>query len=243
MLVVAEPSEYKDEEAVFSKALQIRAQELEKLSGFKFDKNTKPKTEFEWILGRTGSAARLLIVAEYESETQTIYFVSRLIAETTVRHKTLLKLANPAVISEDGELGELFDHELGHLLMDQVSRRNKLGPWFTAKRFLGKELAEQLGINIVSEGTAMYFQRIRHSNFSKLSEAVFPADLDQWRYYSFTAVAYEGGFWLVRDVLKKHGERGLAWLIAHPFLATDNMREAAVLYRKTALHELEKKPK
>jgi hypothetical protein len=225
-------------EKVLSKAISIRAQKLEEKTGFRFDRNWMPNVSLEWSLGTGVNGFNGM----YKAETQTIYFPIRVVYELTARHKQSWSSLNADTVAQDDELAELLDHELGHELMDQVSRRNGLGPWFTEDRFARSSAGEKLGLDILSEGTALFFQRLNsRRDESDLSPQAFPATWEEQRFYPYRMVAYEGGYWIVRDVLNQYGERGLIWLMRHPFVARDDMRTAAVTYRDLALRELSKK--
>ena len=117
--------------------------------------------------------------------------------------------------------------------------RNGLGPWFTTERFNAATDAERLGLDILSEGTAVFFQATNyHRDDSGLSKRDFPETREQRTFYIYRMIVYEGGYWMVRDVLANYGERGLVWLIRHPFVPGENMRAFAVAYRRQALTEL-----
>ena len=230
------------DENMLSKAVSLRARKLEEKTNFRFDRNWTPKVSLEWSLGSGVDASNGI----YQAETQTIYFPIRILYELRSRHTRpkdpLSAFLNERTAADDSELGELLDHELGHELMDQVSRRNGLGPWFTEERFGASTYAEKLGLDILSEGTAQFFQRVDSPrDDSDLSELTFPATTKQQNYYTYRMIAYDGGYWIVRDVLSKHGERGLLWLMRHPFVPANDMRTAALGYRDRALKELSEK--
>lgn len=229
------PAAWADGEAMLSNALSLRARTVEQESGFRFDRGWKPSVSLEWSLGTRGES----LDAIYKPEIQTVFFPIHIWSELAARHKPASGCLNADIAAADNELDELLDHELGHMLMDQVSRRNGLGPWFTEQRFQASTDAEKLGMDILSEGTAVYFQRLDSPrDDSGLSERAFPANREEQALYTYKMIAFDGGYWLVRDVLNRYGERGLVWLVAHPFIATDDMRAAAVAYRARALREL-----
>lgn len=228
-------SGWTQDETMLSKTILLRAQKLEEETGFRFDKVWAPKVRLEWSLGTSTSGSNGI----YKAETRTTYFPIRIFYELSARHKSSSDSLNAEIAAEDDELAEIMDHELGHELMDQVSRRNGLGPWFTEKRFNAATDAQKLGLDILSEGTAQFFQRVNFPrDDSDLSELTFPATIEQQKYYTYRMIAYDGGYWIVRDVLSKHGERGLIWLMRHPFVAGSNMRTAATTYREHALKDL-----
>ena len=224
------------DESVLARALILRAQRLQEETGIDFDRGWPRHVSLEWSLGTAGPNG---FDAIYKAETQTVYFPIRIWNELAARHRPASGCLNADIAAADVELSELLDHELGHELMDQVSRRNGLGPWFTDERFRSSTGAEQLGLNILSEGTAVFFQRLDSPrDDSGLSERAFPATRDEQALYTYRMIVFDGGYWLVRDVLSHYGERGLIWLMRHPFIADDNMRGSAVAYRERALREL-----
>lgn len=223
---------------MLAKAIAIRSQRLEERTGFRFDRDWAPKVSLEWSLGEGVNG----LDGTYRPETQTVYFPIRVWNELAARHKPSLGCLNADTAAADAEIAELIDHELGHELMDQVSRRNGLGPWFTEARFNASTEAERFGLDILSEGTAQFFQRVDFPhNDSALSERAFPATREERRIYTYRLVAFEGGYWMVRDVLSQYGERGLIWLMSHPLVAGDDMRASAVAYRDRALQELSRR--
>ncbi len=230
-------SGWANDEQVLASTLSIRADRLAHKTGFKFARSWKPKVSLEWRVASVDADVDAL----YLPETQTLYLPIRIIYEANERLKSGADGINPETAANDEQLGELLDHELGHELMDQLSRRNGLGPWFSRARFDAATDPERLGLDILSEGTAVFFQRVNYPrDDSGLSEGAFPASRDQQALYNYKMVAYDGGYWLVRDILSRYRERGLVWMMRHPFVATDGMRAAAIAYRQTALRELAK---
>jgi hypothetical protein len=229
-------SGWSEDESVLAKAIAIRAEKLQQSTVFHFDTDWTPKVSLEWQVGGAGANG---FEGVYKPETETIYFPIHVIYEFNARQKRGATALSAQTAAQDRQLAELLDHELGHELTDQVSRRNGLGPWFTEQRFDISTREEKLGLDILSEGTALFFQRV---NFpqpnSRLSEQLFPATREEQRFYTYETVAYDGGYWIVRDVLKQYGEHGLVWLMQHPFVARDDMRAAAVEYHRRALDEL-----
>jgi len=228
-------SGWTQDETMLSKAILLRAQKLEKKTSFRFDKNWIPQVSLEWSVGTRLNGSN----GSYKAETQTMYFPIRILYELTARHRQASDSLTAETAAEDTEFGELVDHELGHDLMDQVSRRNGLGPWFSEERFNKSTDEEKLGLDILSEGTAEFFQNANFPrDYSDLSAAVFPATTEEQQFYSYKMIAYDGGYWIVRDILNRFGERGLIWLMLHPFVASNDMRAAAVAYRERALKDL-----
>lgn len=228
-----------EEEATVSKTMKLWAEVLEKKTGIHFDKDTKFKAAFEYQLGNGQPGFNLGPRAQYFFEDQSIRFRSWLIADINKRHRSSLRSMDPATLAKDREIGKDATHELGHLLMDQIYRANKLGIWYTIEYIENAPPEERLGVQIVSEGVAEYCKYSVYPTEEKFSEDYFPSNAREARVWPFESMAYSGGYWLVRDVLKEHGKNGLLWIMKNPFIAnTDNMREAAVAYRERALAEL-----
>ena len=231
-------SGWAEQENILARAIGLRARKIEEKTGFQFDMNWTPKVSLEWSLGRGVNDSNGI----YKAETQTISFPIRIVYEFETRHNQLSDSVTAETAAADADVGEVFDHELGHALMDQVSRRNGLGPWFTSERFDASTDEQRLGLDILSEGIALFFQRVYFPrDDSDLSELTFPATREQQQFFTYRMIAYDGGYWIVRDVLSRYGERGLIWLMRHPPVVTDNMRAAAVTYRHRALKELSQK--
>ena len=199
--------------------MAIRATELEKITGFKFDKGWKPNIDLEH---NVSPDPRRQVDGRYEPETGKILFPIYITYGLNVRHKNpgAVRLMDPKVIADDISFGKLADHELGHVLGDQVSRRAGLGIWFTSNYVDTLSAKQQLGLKLVSEGVAEYFEHFRELKNESSSNSL------------------TGSLWLVSDILTKFGERGLVWLIANPFVPTDNIEHEAAAYRAKALTEL-----
>jgi hypothetical protein len=59
-----------------------------------------------------------------------------------------------------------------------------------------------MGLDILSEGTAVFFRSVYSPrDHNELSERTFPPTLEQQSFYTYRMIAYDGGFWIVRDVL------------------------------------------
>ncbi len=226
---------WSQEEAKLSDALAIRARELEAASGIKFDAGWKPKADLEFYLG---DDPRRKVDGEYQPETKLISFVISLTYRINVAHTNTIRLMDPNVIAHDETFSGLAWHELGHALVDQVSRRNGLGTFPDPLAFGALSRAEQMGVNIISEGIAMHFERLG-TDGAYGSSLSFPADYDQAAHYRFDIIANDGGYWIVHDAISRYGERAIVWFLKHPLVATDtSMRSDAILYREKAMREL-----
>ncbi len=55
----------------------------------------------------------------------------------------------------------------------------------------------------------MFFRRATFArDETGLSEGAFPQTRQQLPFYTYRMIAYDGGYWLVRDILSRSGERG-----------------------------------
>lgn len=214
----------------------VRAKKLEERKGFKFDEKTEFKISFVEYLG--GSSNKDAFPhALYSGEKSTLLFRKSSI-EDAYRN---LKSFDPDDLSTVSDFAQLVDHELGHLLMDQIAKRNNLKSWFTEDFLKDRSFDERLGICIAAEGVAEYFGHTRrYTNKGEFSEEYFPVDFDKENFsYTRNMIYYGGGYWMTKDILKEYGERGIIWIIEHPFIAKpENLRESAIIYRRLALTEL-----
>lgn len=224
-----------EEEAVLSGALAIRARAIETKTGIKFGGGWKAKARLENLsFGRGQSAA-----GQYEVATGDILLSTSIWSGLNVRLKKPLRLATAQEVAADEYFQEIADHELGHALADMVSRRHGLGPWFTEEFKQSLKNPESLGLNVVSEGVGRWIEYTIHPARDNFSEFAFPGTYEEQRFYDYEMVVYSGGYWIVKDVLNRYGERGLVWLIKHPLsLGDGTMRADAAAYREKALREL-----
>ena len=229
------------EETVLAKAFAIRAAKLEKATGISLGPEWNPRVDIEWSIA-TESGERN-ISARYDPEKQMFLFPMSIIAEMTIRHdKIPLSQLDPIVAADDALFNIIADHEIGHAIADVVSRRLHAGPFYTVERFNNQTKEGQWGLNIVSEGIGTYFERLLHDKNDVLSPFALPASFEQLQTYNFDIIAFQGGYWLVEEILDKYRERGLGWLVSHPFIPGENMRQDAIRYRESALTALAATP-
>lgn len=223
----------REEEVVLSRALILRSWALETATKIKFDKVPSAKLE-RLDYGRGQQYA-----GQYRSETEKIIFSVSIWYDLNVRLAKSLRLATPQEVAADEDFQILADHELGHALADQVSRRSDHGPWFLPEKMLELKQTEALGLHVVAEGVGIWFAQALHPSRERYSAQNFPSNPEESRFYTFEDIVHYGGYWLVRDILNKYGERGLVWLMSHPLtLNGDNMRLAVIACRECALTEL-----
>ncbi|MDD5164923.1 MAG: hypothetical protein PHG25_00065 [Candidatus Pacebacteria bacterium] len=228
------------EEVVISNALVIIEKQIEAKTGFRFNTNSHVQVSLLHEL-YDGVDPQRQIASRYVIETETLQFPISLTYDFNRDHKPSLMNSDPRVLANNPSFNDLACHELGHVLMDQVSRRNGLGPFFTVDYFNLCSRSHQFGINIMAEGTATYFQRKMHPTGETLSQFVFsPYDIDTPTMFDYVLMVNQGGQWVVTDILEKHGERGLIWMLKNPLNVLGPIRTAVTDYRARALHELAK---
>ncbi len=210
----------------WEQAFVLRARVMEKKFGIKFDAEWKPKVVFGVISEETSTSPRLY---------------SRLLA--MYRQISQSFLVTPI---ENSEINFFTtDHELGHALVDQLSRRYGYGMWPSIEKFKSLEWDEQIGIRIVDEGLATYFgyenllpsQRDGNNGADWLPEGI--NDI-RWTMINYR---YNGGHWLVAPIVDRFGERGIVYLITHPLRFKDGkVRTAGKKYQREALKQLANNP-
>lgn len=144
-------------------------------------------------------------------------------------------------LNRDPALLFLLDHELGHALADQVSRRIGNGIWPPMDEYSKFGRYKRYGRRIISEGIAGFFSYSAWELRKSKGENSLPeeSDLDYWRSDEAQGAFYDGGYWLVKPILEEFGEKGLGYLMIHPVEFPDgNARKAAKEYQKRALAEL-----
>lgn len=226
------------EEEIFSEVLELTIKEIEEKTPFWFGEKKELKAEFARSL-ENGLNTNVEPTAQYWYEGPTIKFRSWLIDDLFRRHgKSLYKL-DAETLMKDKVLGEIIWHETAHHLMNAVSEAEGLGIWYTPEYIEKLDNEHWLGVNIISEGTAEYVKSLKYPFKKKPDEKCFPSEKVTSPEIVVQQVAYEGGYWLVKPILEKHGRTGMVWMMRYPFVAKyDNMRQAALDYQETALIEL-----
>jgi len=245
------------DEQMLSAALEIYAQAFEQKSGFRFDKSWPLKVDLEYLPDNG--------IAEYNPEHRWIVLGYQAMYHLNQAYKVKWnqlteeqlkdcgydrkpsciynKPLDPEVVAKDPEISRIFRHELGHLWSDQVSRRNNLGPSITDARYIKMTAGQKIGWKVVTEGVGEYFENANDSIPEEALTALsFPASFGEIQdEKQLTRVAFNGGLWLVHDILSTYGERGMVWMLKHPYAAREDFRQSAVEYHEQALKELAKK--
>ena len=199
--------------------LAVRMRVIERNTGIRFDQGSVPILRLQDLT---------IGCAQYDSGTREISF----------DRNDLSKIINGHGC---GSLEGTADHELGHMLMDQVSRRTGNGPWPPPlEKRLTLSPERMIGIKMVSEGFAEWTET-GGSCSKAASPKLLPAKNETLVSHGREPerMIYDGGCWLVRDIVSSYGERGLIWIIKHPFVYDPrDVRSSAEAYRGTALAKL-----
>jgi len=220
---------------VWEKVMYFRMKKIEEKTGLKFAENFFPQIQFGLpdIIADSKNAG-----ACYYQKTHSFWIKEN--------NKTLCwaELVGDSAIL-DSNLQRIFDHELGHALVDQISHRVNGHVWPDSSLQMWNSLSysDRLGRILLAEGTAEYFNRVLSGDTFMYAE-ILPNSGDElsfsnsfmwsWRYY--------GGYWLVRPIIDKYGENGIVYITNHPLKIKENrIRDACIVYQKKALKVLSRK--
>lgn len=239
-LQVLNPREYiqsKEEKKLLS-AVMIRARAIEQKTGIPFNQNWKPGIGILESAGTGNISGQKSGPAVYLVEKQKIMFEREVIPLLEKKYGKPFLLLEPKVIANEIEFSKLADHELGHALTDTISRRLDRGHFITLKRLKTLTKEEQLGLHMISEGIAVFFEQVLSHTKQRFIEIPLPSSPLETELYPREMIVYQGGHWIVDDILSRFGEKGLVWLIINPFVPKKNIREDAKKYRERAFYEL-----
>lgn len=207
-------------------ALHERMAVLESRHKVKFDVGVLPRLRFELPTQMHPMVPAGQFCAHYDLESQSIVVHPKYREEAKKNGRSALRF--------------IFDHELGHLFADQLSRRLGLG-MFPPLGYEQKPMEEQLGVELISEGIASYFEAT--DTTVTLSYAVLPESGEHPVWSSpvkRSEVVYSGGYWLVKPIIEGYGQQGVAYLLRTPLLipADRNAQAACKQYQVQALSSL-----
>ncbi len=130
---------------------------------------------------------------------------------------------------------QILYHELGHFYLDKLSEDLGLGNW-PKKEDYKKNV---IGIKLVSEGLATYFERKMTLEEDKFKDGEWPAELNKFwdsPNHLDQDIIYYGGYHLIKPIVDKYGEWGIIYLMFRPPQA-DELLELPK-YQNTILQEL-----
>ncbi len=227
-------------EESLNRAVMDRMNYLEKLHGIKFERGA-------YCGARLGipKEDNQSLMAEYVPDDGAIYMNPRFTLQLT---RVAFYLGERAFLgspklSKSPFFVVLLDHELGHVLADHISRRIGNGVWPNHAELWISSWDTICGTRIVAEGIAGFFGYSTTEYKREKAEKSLPveSDVEYWRSDESTESFYAGGYWLVEPILRNFGEKGIEYLVTHPFdFADGRARQAAKEYQKKALVELGK---
>lgn len=141
-----------------------------------------------------------------------------------------------------GGIVKVVDHELGHALADQVSRRYGFGPFPPHENVVEKS-PHWWGVKMVSEGIAMWFESTSFPDWPAESRSyklpTGPNDYFLWGLFFTDAYFHESAYWVTQPLLDHDVEKGLVYLVSHRLTLPDNnIRAAVATYHDVALKEM-----
>lgn len=175
------------------------------------------------------------IVGLYEPVGDTIFIKNTEVLDTNT--------AIPHIHNRFGEsknIKYVLDHELGHFYIDKLCEAKGLGD-YNFEVLTGQSLSFQiagfqtLGINLINEGIAEYFERTVNNLPDTYTDAEYPDSIFLFLSYRHK---YDGGYHLVKPILDSCGMESVFYLITHP----PNFQELLDLpkYRTNVLNDLKK---
>lgn len=203
----------------WEKDMFLRMKEIEKVSGITFAEDWVPRVQF-------GIPSYIQYPEQfpgcYDPDTRSFFI-------------------NPLLVDrKDRLMQELMDHELGHALADQVSYCIRGCQWPDEKDRKSLVDSEAVATKVLSEGVAEYFANLFYQNV-KTGPDWLPSGygFEQMNIWQSNTWQYDGGYWLVKPVIEKFGEKGLEYIVTHKFsYENGDVRSAAIFYQKNALEEL-----
>ena len=167
----------------------------------------------------------------YNNQTDTIYLQSGRLTTPGFNWGDFLALITTRDLEETKRV---LDHELGHFYCDKLSESLGKGSWHSEAVFNHSQ-KESISIILVAEGIAEYFERIMNGGEDAFKDSSWPKNLNGF-YFNQNVLFYDGGYHLVKPIIKKYGEKGIIYLL----FKFPNKKELLDLpaYQKKALKEL-----
>jgi hypothetical protein len=223
-------------------ACLLRMPFIEKRLGALFDTAWIPRVSFEKP-AYFDSATWVNAAAHYSVDSQAFNFKAFFSAAPITWDDFGREIVRDTNVRTIGAyVREVVDHELGHALADQFSRRIGNGPWpppFSERK--GWDLKTRVGYALLYEGVAEYCGSLSVGE----SEEQFgmPPDtltekVESPLFVGF--VIYGGGHWLVKPILDAYKAEGLRYIVTHPLVIGDSsrFRRTVEKYQRDALETL-----
>ncbi len=205
---------YKDdeiEEYVNENLEEIIAQQEEAL-GIHY--LTRPTIFFQLPLEWRIDGNAMYAAGLYRPEVNTIYLNSGMLSHPAPDVGDLLAMTFTGLTNN---VRDTLNHELGHFYCDYLSETMKMRDWPAS--YPGMSIGDAIGIRLVSEGIAEYFERKSTGNEEDhFSDADWPKTIDDFSTGQDVNVdvIYHGGYHLVKPIIDKQGTRGILYLMYFP---------------------------
>lgn len=137
--------------------------------------------------------------------------------------------------SIDHIVTRLIDHELVHMYANQMSLRILKRIWPDT---ILLTTSENFCRNMLSEGVAVYYTNLARGDTANSIEWL-PTSSSDIIWLDSKSIIYQGGYYLVKPILDKFGERGLLYIIQNKLDYEDgDVRTAVAKYQKLARKRL-----
>ncbi len=143
-------------------------------------------------------------------------------AVTISPNNTLFDRLSVLLFDADEQLSieEIYSHEYGHYLIDQILENEELGYLLTDELFCENPL-----LHIINEGIAQYIIRSAFDfgpHHEEFTIDDWPEDLSDIQPHTHPFIIYDGGYYLVKDILDLYGVDGIIYLFENPPLRSDS---------------------
>ena len=174
-------------------------------------------------------------IARYNSAEDNLYFRSGILTRPGFDWSD--SFATFATAGGTHSAKRTLDHELGHVYTDQVGEKNGLHKWPAGIYLLPPLLLEAVGLRMISEGIAVYFDKVMNGEDYTLQE--------EWpkNRRGFTDhIIYYGGYVMVKPIIDQYKAEGIEYLMFNP-PREEELFDLPVPYQQRILHELSQKNK
>ncbi|MDP3990084.1 MAG: hypothetical protein Q8Q01_02660 [archaeon] len=153
--------------------------------------------------------------AVYTPENDTINFNSKsLTCETDL---IIYQFINWLEGNEVENYRIVLEHELGHFYVDKLNESLGKGNWPIFPD--SKDRAGIIGLRIISEGIAEYFERTHTQQLDLFTDSEWPNNLESYDATDlpkFKWLIYGGGYHLVKPIIDSYGKNGIKYLMLNP---------------------------
>lgn len=214
-------------------AFLYRMRMMEEKSGMKFEDGWVPKVQF----GRPDYISNLAEFATCYDQENELFWITK---SFKVYYHIPNSIDSMQYLSK-GVKG-IIDHELGHALADQISRRHNGFMWPDINAWVNQTDVEKYVVHVLTEGVGEYFEHLMSSDTSDTSSSSeWLPDGPNSLVWAYDRWPYDGGYFIVKPIIDKFGEKGILYISTHTFSYKDkDVRSAGIEYQKNALLELSK---